>query len=67
MHTYQFQADASRLAMLHALMRHEDQETESDMLRVLIRRAYRALPENVRGTLQGDATPTDADRERADI
>jgi hypothetical protein len=36
--------DKKTRAMLRAIMDYEDRTTESDMIRVLIRRAYRALP-----------------------
>jgi hypothetical protein len=39
-----YRVDEPTRAMLRAIMEHEDRSTESDTLRVLIRRAYRALP-----------------------
>jgi len=49
-----FRVDAATLAMLQVLMYYEDR-SRSDMLRVLIQRAYRALPAEVRNA-QGQNT-----------
>jgi hypothetical protein len=44
MHAFGVRLDEPTRAMVRAIMEHEDRSTESDTLRWLIRRAYRALP-----------------------
>jgi hypothetical protein len=44
MKTVGYRLDEPTRGMLRAIMDHEDRSTESDTVRLLIRRAYRALP-----------------------
>ena len=44
MPTIGFRIDAQTRAMLRAIAQHEEREHASEMLRLLIKRAYRALP-----------------------
>ena len=44
MQAFGIRMDELTRAMVRAIMDHEDRSTESDTLRWLIRRAYRALP-----------------------
>jgi hypothetical protein len=49
--------DEQTRAMLRAIMDYEDRTTESDMIRVLIRRGYRALPPEAK--IADTTTPRD--------